>query len=124
MAAQIISFYMLSVIISLALIAYSASYIKKQSNKELRRRASEKSTGEVISTSYTPRYFSSEEPVSEEVDEPHPFTEEKKQQLLNALPADDDDIIHISESEQERLESHLLQQQELERNASLSYDLI
>ena len=49
----------------------------------------------VVSKNYVPRYFPDEreepllaEPVSELVDEPFPFSEKEKAEILSALPAD------------------------------------
>lgn len=83
----------------------------------------------VVSRGYVPRYFPDEreeallvEPVSELVDEPFPFTEEEKAEILSALPADDADVEYVSDEEYSELLNIVTSQEDREQHLLDSYE--
>lgn len=83
----------------------------------------------VVSRGYVPRYFPDEreepllvEPVSELVDEPFPFSEKEKAEILSALPADDADVEYVSDEEYSELLNIVNSQEEREQHLLASYE--
>lgn len=83
----------------------------------------------VVSRGYVPRYFPDEreetllvEPVSELVDEPFPFTEKEKAEILSALPADDADVEYVSDEEYSELLNIVSSQEDREQHLLDSYE--
>lgn len=83
----------------------------------------------VVSRDYVPRYFPDEreepllaEPVSELVDEPFPFSDKEKAEILSALPADDADVEYVSDEEYSQLLNIVNSQEEREQHLLASYE--
>lgn len=83
----------------------------------------------VVSRGYVPRYFPDEreetllvEPVSELVDEPFPFSEKEKAEILSALPADDADVEYVSDETYSELLDIVTSQEEREQHLLVSYE--
>ena len=83
----------------------------------------------VVSRGYVSRYFPDEreesllvEPVSELVDEPFPFTEKEKAEILSALPADDADVEYVSDEEYSELLNIVTSQEDREQHLLDSYE--
>ena len=88
-----------------------------------------RSSERVVSRGYVPRYFPDEreesllvEPVSELVDEPFPFSEKEKAEILSALPADDADVEYVSDETYSELLDIVTSQEEREQHLLVSYE--
>lgn len=115
--------FMVVMIATFMLVTVPRHIIVSGTKKNLRK------SERVVSRGYVPRYFPDEreepllvEPVSELVDEPFPFTEEEKAEILSALPADDADVEYVSDEEYSQLLNIVNSQEEREQHLLASYE--